>query len=99
MSFVTFLSVPESMLSALWNLPSHSNYNKATVCANPVSLEFLVRSLFFTRHDPRRVSLNPVMSIRNILVIIFPLVITTTGLRYAGMDASKFSCSTCGHLA
>ena len=40
-------STLKSMLSALWNLSSHSSCNKATICATPGSLEFLVRTLTY----------------------------------------------------
>ena len=40
-------STLKSMLSALWNLSSHSSANKAAICATPGSLEFLVRTLAY----------------------------------------------------
>lgn len=40
-------STLKSMLSALWNLSSHSSCNKATICITPGSLEFLVRTLTY----------------------------------------------------
>lgn len=40
-------STLKSMLSALWNLSSHSSANKAAICATPGSLEFLVRALAY----------------------------------------------------
>lgn len=40
-------STLKSMLSALWNLSSHSNGNKAAICAVPGALEFLVRTLTY----------------------------------------------------
>lgn len=38
-------STLKSMLSALWNLSSHSSNNKAAICSAPGALEFLVRTL------------------------------------------------------
>ena len=40
-------STLKSMLSALWNVSSHSNGNKAAICAVPGALEFLVRTLAY----------------------------------------------------
>lgn len=40
-------STLKSILSALWNVSSHSNGNKATICSVPGALEFLVRTLSY----------------------------------------------------